>query len=167
MSEAFPDWQRQLQAASSKSPDAKHAFVATTRPDGTPAVRAMGFLGFAKGSSDVILQTHAQSHKAEHLQHNPCVEICIYAHKTSEQFRIRGKLTVIGPGQSDEALCNERQRQWALPMPSYVRAKYFRLEDDQRQHEDPILAAQVAAAFRQKPNGQDKALLWRKQDVNP
>lgn len=43
-----------------------------------------------------------RSHKAEHLQHNPCVEICIYAHKTSEQFRIRGKLTVIGPGQSDE-----------------------------------------------------------------
>ena len=43
-----------------------------------------------------------RSHKAEHLQHNPCAEICIYAHKTSEQFRIRGKLTVIGPGQSDE-----------------------------------------------------------------
>ncbi len=49
----------------------------------------------------------------------------------------------------------------------HCRAKYFRLEDDQRQHEDPELAAQVAAAFSQKPNGQDKALLWRKQDVNP
>ena len=62
-----------------------------------------------------------RSHKAEHLQHHPCVEICIYAHKTSEQFRIQGKLTVIGPGQSDEVgsscciACQPAQAQLPLP----------------------------------------------------
>ena len=49
----------------------------------------------------------------------------------------------------------------------HCRARYFRLEEDHCQHKDPESAAQVAAAFSQKPDRQDKALLWRKQDVNP
>lgn len=45
-------------------------------------------------------------------------EVCFYLKKTREQFRIKGRLQVVGAGERDEVLAKARRHQWTQISPT-------------------------------------------------
>eukprot|EP00884_Botryococcus_braunii_P001666 jgi/Botrbrau1/114/Bobra.0022s0102.2 len=58
------------------------------------------------------LATVARSEKVEHVKLQPAAEICWYFPESREQYRILGKLTVIGEEYPDAEMLQARQKMW-------------------------------------------------------
>ncbi|HEY9663119.1 MAG TPA: pyridoxamine 5'-phosphate oxidase family protein, partial [Allocoleopsis sp.] len=93
-------------------PDSHYVQLATVRADGRPANRTVVFRGFLDNTNQLKFITDARSEKAEQIAAHPWGEVCWYFPNTREQFRISGKLTLVGHKFSNKALLKARQLQW-------------------------------------------------------
>ena len=76
---------------------AKFVQLATTRLDGSPAVRTVVMRGFVAEQPQHLqlkFATDARSTKCQQLSNAPAVELCWYFSHTWEQFRLRGQMKV-------------------------------------------------------------------------
>jgi len=108
--------------------------LATADNKGNPACRTVVFRGFldvgtAERGTEMAMKmiTDARSEKVKHAAHNPAAELVWWFSKSSEQYRVAGKLVFVGNSKSDPAagaltrlpaevqtrLRNARQQQWA------------------------------------------------------
>lgn len=99
-------WQATLEEALKKNRrDAPHRYLqlASLDSDGYPANRTVVFRGFSEGG-ELMVVTDRRSAKIEQLRHDARVEACWYFTRTREQFRIRGRVTLVeaGAARSDE-----------------------------------------------------------------
>jgi PPOX class probable FMN-dependent enzyme len=78
--------------------------LATVRADGTPAVRSLVFRGFDEGTASLYMVTDARSAKVDEIHHAASGELCWYFTHTREQFRLRGTLSLAGPGSDASSL---------------------------------------------------------------
>jgi PPOX class probable FMN-dependent enzyme len=88
------------------------------RGDGRPACRTVVFRGFLGGPEDaeeasrLTFVTDARSEKVEELGRQPACELCWYLPGTREQFRISGRMEVVGArAATGEGAKRGRQRQ--------------------------------------------------------
>ncbi|MCC3408284.1 MAG: pyridoxamine 5'-phosphate oxidase family protein [Microcoleus sp. PH2017_10_PVI_O_A] len=91
---------------------ARYLQLATVRADGRPANRTVVFRGFLENTNHLKFITDIRSQKAEEINLCPWGEICWYFPKTREQFRIAGKLVLVGANCSDAELCAARRTAW-------------------------------------------------------
>jgi PPOX class probable FMN-dependent enzyme len=93
--------------------------LATVGLDGGPAVRTVVFRGFLDGSDALRFTTDTRSAKAEQVAEDPRAEACWLFREAREQFRLLGKLRLIGEDHPDEDLAEARLESWgALPTSS-------------------------------------------------
>jgi PPOX class probable FMN-dependent enzyme len=93
-------------------PHARYVQLATVRLDGRPANRTVVFRGFWDDSNQLKFVTDARSRKVAEINHQPWAEVCWYFANTREQFRLAGKLTLVGHQEFSPLLQNARQRTW-------------------------------------------------------
>lgn len=86
--------------------------LATVRGDGRPANRTVVFRGFLEDSNQLKFITDARSEKADQITAQPWAEVCWYFPNTREQFRISGKLILVGVDACDRTLQQARQITW-------------------------------------------------------
>lgn len=91
-------------------PDSRFFQLATIATDHYPANRTVVFRGFRQDSNDLQIISDARSQKNAHLQAHPQAEICWYFTKSREQFRFRGRITVID--HKNTGLAMLRQSVW-------------------------------------------------------
>lgn len=91
---------------------ARYLQLATVRADGRPANRTVVFRGFLGDTNQLKFITDIRSQKAEEINLYPWGEICWYFPKTREQFRIAGKLVLVGADCADSALCLSWRTAW-------------------------------------------------------
>jgi PPOX class probable FMN-dependent enzyme len=117
-----PPWSALLDAAvrsGAAQPAAPYAQLATLRPDGRPANRTVVVRGLLEPGSRPLVTTDARSAKAGQLAARPWAELCWFFPETREQFRLLGRVTLIGPDAADPDLAAARARTWeALSEPS-------------------------------------------------
>ena len=102
--------------------------LATVNVDGKPSNRTVVFRGFADEALQMV--TDARSEKVQQIQTYPWGEACWYFPVTREQFRIAGKLTLIGPDSHTkdmrsnawQALSAKARQQFFWPHPGQPRA---------------------------------------------
>ena len=85
----------------------RYVQFATVSSDNLPAVRTLEFLGF-HGQEALLFDTDIRSKKVADLTANPVAEICWYFPLTKEQFRIRGKVSIVTAESKEESLLAER-----------------------------------------------------------
>jgi PPOX class probable FMN-dependent enzyme len=93
-------------------PYARYLQLATVRLDGKPANRTVVFRGFLENTNQLTFVTDQRSQKIDQIQHQAWAEICWYFPTTREQFRLLGKLTRVGPENTDTKLSQARLRLW-------------------------------------------------------
>ena len=97
---------------------ARYLQLATVTPDGLPANRTIVFRGFLEDSNQLKFITDSRSQKVEQIEQieqiekNSWSEACWYFPKTREQFRLRGKLTVVRANHPHPKLAKARQTTW-------------------------------------------------------
>lgn len=91
---------------------ARYLQLATIRSDGRPANRTLVFRGFLDDTNQLKFVTDSRSQKAEQIKKQPWAEACWYFPSTREQFRILGKLTLVGENHPDPELQKARQISW-------------------------------------------------------
>ncbi|NJL87770.1 MAG: pyridoxamine 5'-phosphate oxidase [Leptolyngbyaceae cyanobacterium SM1_1_3] len=91
---------------------ARYLQLATLRCDQRPANRTVVFRGFLAETNRLQFVTDSRSDKIEQIEQNPWGEGCWYFVKTREQFRLLGKLTVVGPVHAEADLLAARQKIW-------------------------------------------------------
>ena len=91
---------------------ARYLQLATVRADGRPANRTVVFRGFLADTNQLKFITDIRSQKVEEINLYPWGEICWYFPKTREQFRIAGKLVLVGQDCLDSELCTGRGTAW-------------------------------------------------------
>ena len=84
---------------------------------GKPRCRTVVMRGFTKtgnksGQEALRMITDARSEKVDHIGKNPWGELVYWFGKTNEQYRISGRLELIGDNESDEDLDRARRQQW-------------------------------------------------------
>lgn len=92
-------WRERLTAALEANvdqPQSRYVQLATVRPGGRPANRTLVFRGVQDPGDRLLFTTDLRSEKVEHLKSNPWVEVCWYFSVTREQFRVLGRIEVIG-----------------------------------------------------------------------
>jgi PPOX class probable FMN-dependent enzyme len=90
----------------------RYVQLATLRLDGTPANRTIVFRGFLDETNILKFITDSRSQKTEEINHNHQGEICWYLPKTREQFRITGKLILVGENHKNLELIKARESLW-------------------------------------------------------
>jgi pyridoxamine 5'-phosphate oxidase len=108
-------WRSHLAAALHRNrslPVSRYLQLATVRADGHPANRTVVFRGFLEDTNQLKFITDLRSQKVEEINIYPWGEICWYFPKTREQFRIAGKLVLVGAEYPDATLCASRRRAW-------------------------------------------------------
>eukprot|EP00747_Dinoflagellata_sp_TGD_P171330 gnl/TRDRNA2_/TRDRNA2_205143_c0_seq1.p1 gnl/TRDRNA2_/TRDRNA2_205143_c0~~gnl/TRDRNA2_/TRDRNA2_205143_c0_seq1.p1 ORF type:complete len:253 (+),score=30.85 gnl/TRDRNA2_/TRDRNA2_205143_c0_seq1:259-1017(+) len=91
--------------------------IATVSEEGLPTCRTVVFRGFTptepSGGSPQALRmiTDARSEKVAHIQRSPSCEMVWWFSQSSEQYRIAGKLQLVGPEDAGD-LQTARQEQW-------------------------------------------------------
>lgn len=93
-------------------PYSRYLQLATIRTDGRPANRTVVFRGFLEDSNQLQIITDSRSEKISQIERQPWTEACWYFTKTREQFRLLGKLTVVGVDYPDESLQKARRLVW-------------------------------------------------------
>lgn len=86
--------------------------LATVGENGYPANRTVVFRGFLEDSNQLKIITDSRSQKAEQITKQSWGEICWYFPTTREQFRLSGRLILVGVAHPDVALQEARQRTW-------------------------------------------------------
>ena len=100
--EALPHWRNIIDisiARSRKVRGGNYVQLATVTPEGHPRVRTVVQRGiFAHGDHKNVFKfiTDRRSEKVAQIATQPEAEMCWWFVKSSEQYRIRGKLTVVG-----------------------------------------------------------------------
>ncbi|NCO76595.1 MAG: pyridoxamine 5'-phosphate oxidase [Cyanobacteria bacterium] len=115
MSEILAPWRTLLQRALHRNRSqifSRYFSLATISEDGFPTNRMVVFRGFLDNSNQVKIITDIRSEKFTHLTNNSSSEICWYFAKTREQFRIKGKITLITEICQDKNLLSEREKVW-------------------------------------------------------
>src|SRR5262245_34049242 len=95
-----PPWREALDealGAHAGEPSARYAQLATVRPDGRPANRTVVVRGLLDPGGRPVVTTDARSAKAGDLAERPWAELCWYFPGTREQFRLLGRVTLVGP----------------------------------------------------------------------
>mmetsp|Transcript_22633 Transcript_22633/g.35406 ORF Transcript_22633/g.35406 Transcript_22633/m.35406 type:complete len:211 (-) Transcript_22633:768-1400(-) len=98
--DGFPSWRSSLNRSLKKNRSvayAKYMQVATVRPTGAPANRTVVFRGWVPDTHSFYFVTDSRSEKIGEIAQNPHTEIAWYFAVSREQYRISGKLSVIGP----------------------------------------------------------------------
>lgn len=93
-------------------PSARFAQLATVRPDGRPACRTVVVRGRLGPDASVLITTDSRSAKFGELMASPWAELCWYFPETREQFRLLGRVTVVGP-EGPDGLSEARLATWA------------------------------------------------------
>eukprot|EP01097_Dermamoeba_algensis_P006919 TRINITY_DN4320_c0_g1_i5.p1 TRINITY_DN4320_c0_g1~~TRINITY_DN4320_c0_g1_i5.p1 ORF type:complete len:259 (-),score=55.47 TRINITY_DN4320_c0_g1_i5:37-813(-) len=119
-------WRTPLQSSISRNKsDRASSWVqlATISPSGRPTVRTLVFRGFYEPPAVppfLKFVTDRRSEKVTHIQSSPFVEVCWYFPITREQWRISGKLSIIGKevcinhtGVNLDMLEEERKLSWS------------------------------------------------------
>lgn len=83
--------------------------LATVDRQNHPRNRTVVFRGFLEGTQTIVLATDSRSEKLDQLHHNPYAAICWYFSKTREQFRLTGKVAVVGPESTPYAIAAGEQ----------------------------------------------------------
>ena len=114
-------WRPALDAArraNERLPASRYAQLATVRPDGRPANRTVVVRGLLDPGDLIAVTTDARSAKVADLALLPWAELCWTFSETREQFRLLGRVTVVGPDAVGR-FSEERGRVWSeLPEPS-------------------------------------------------
>ena len=124
---AVPPWRPLLRAAmqrEGRSVAARWVQLATTGRDGAPRVRTLVFRGWA-GADQLELFSDQRSEKVTELANDGAAELCWLFPKARQQFRLRGKVTLITATEQPE-LCQQRWRNlsdtgravWGWPTPA-------------------------------------------------
>lgn len=92
--------------------NARYFQLATVRADEMPANRTVVFRGFLGETNCLKIVTDARSEKAGQIDSHAWGEICWYFPKTREQFRLFGKLILVGENHGDVGLQKARQIAW-------------------------------------------------------
>lgn len=188
-------------------PNARYVQLATVRPDGSPANRTIVFRGFVGGpfcrnvdpqnnlADTLQFVTDRRSEKAIEIKHQALGEVCWYFPKTREQFRLRGRLTLITEDMLDvpnmpfqavrshlwQSLSDNARIQFAWPHPGQNRADTGAFHPDPPDEKQPLphfcaLLLHPSAVdhleLRGEPQnrwqyGLDEHLKWEKRAVNP
>lgn len=90
----------------------RYVQLATVQADGRPANRTVVFRGFLEDSNQLKFVTDTRSQKAEQIPLSPWSEVCWYFPTTREQFRIAGRLTLVGADHPEPALQQARKAAW-------------------------------------------------------
>lgn len=109
-------------------PYCRYLQLATINIDGKPSNRTVVFRGFMGEALQMV--TDGRSEKVKQIQVHPWGEICWYFTVTREQFRIAGKLTLIGQDddaedirlQAWQAMSAKARQQFYWPHPGQDRA---------------------------------------------
>lgn len=91
---------------------ARYFQLATVTQNGRPANRTVVFRGFLPDTNQLKIVTDSRSAKIEQTEHQPWGEACWYFTKTREQFRLAGRLTLVGADYPNEVLREARQETW-------------------------------------------------------
>lgn len=111
----LPDWRQILTGVlhrNRKQPYSRYFQLATVQTDGYPANRTVVFRGFLNDTSQLKIIVDSRSQKIDQIQHQPFAEACWYFTETREQFRLAGKLTLIGVDYDDAELQKSRVSTW-------------------------------------------------------
>ncbi len=95
--------------------------LATTRADGTPAVRTLVFREFCELSLELRMVTDRRSGKVGEIEASPRGEISWYLTHTREQFRLRGSLRLEGA----EAVSQHARRKLWNGLSAKAREQFF------------------------------------------
>lgn len=112
---SFAPWRSPLSRALHRNRSEAHSRyfqLATVTKEGNPANRTVVFRGFMPNSNWLQIGTDSRSEKIEQIEHQPRGEVCWYFTKTREQFRLTGKLTIIGANSSNPVFEKARQALW-------------------------------------------------------
>jgi len=83
-----------------------------TPKDGRPANRTVVFRGFLGETETLTFVTDARSSKVQEVDHDDRAEACLYLPITREQFRVSGRLQVVGHACADSGLLDARRAAW-------------------------------------------------------
>lgn len=111
----LPDWRQILIGVlhrNRKQPYSRYFQLATVRTDGYPANRTVVFRGFLNDTSQLKIIVDSRSEKINQIQHQHAAEACWYFTETREQFRLAGKLTLVGADCDDMELQKARVSTW-------------------------------------------------------
>ncbi|MGE3818079.1 MAG: pyridoxamine 5'-phosphate oxidase family protein [Isosphaeraceae bacterium] len=111
---AEPSWIALLDAAIETHrhlPTSRYAQLATVRLDGRPANRTVVVRGRFEPGFRPLITTDLRSDKVSELSATPWAELCWYFSETREQFRLFGKVTLVG-AEGDSKLQAHRHRVW-------------------------------------------------------
>ena len=189
-------------------PNARYVQLATVRSDGSPANRTIVFRGFVgeqfccktdsikKDLHDTLqFVTDRRSEKAIEIGHQALGEVCWYFPKTREQFRLRGRLTLVTAETANDpdvplqevrshlwqALSDNARIQFAWPYPGQPRAESTEFQPQQPDERHPLpdfcaLLLHPSAVdhleLRGDPQNRwhyrlDETSGWQQQAVNP
>jgi pyridoxamine 5'-phosphate oxidase len=95
-----------------RQPYSRYFQLATVQTDGYPANRTVVFRGFLNDTSQLKIIVDSRSQKIDQIQHQPFAEACWYFTETREQFRLAGKLTLVGADCDDAELQKARVSTW-------------------------------------------------------
>lgn len=194
-------WKQMLQQsldANKKLPYAKYYQIATVKPgpEPRPANRTVVHRSFY-GDDGLTFVTDLRSEKVGELKANPLGEAAWYFEDSREQFRLGGRLTVVGYQHPDEKLLEERRKTWSTLSPggrgqfTYPDPRQPRKPDDEGEFkkEPPSEDSEPESNFCivildvdavdyvnlrgprriefTSNNGPDGKRQWSSQDVNP
>eukprot|EP00128_Syssomonas_multiformis_P011235 Colp12_sorted_trinity150504_noHs@6905 len=93
-----PKWFKDLKEAHSVNNKTNRGYIqlATVRPNGMPANRTVVFRNFFHDTPLLSICIDTRSEKAEQIEHFPFGEIAWYMPETREQFRLSGRLFIVG-----------------------------------------------------------------------
>jgi len=109
-------WLSRIEVSIAKSRKIKggnYVQIATVASDGLPHCRTVVFRGFSKIGSTSLMRmiTDARSEKVQQITDRPACEMVWWFSQSSEQYRIRGNLILVGPNTTGE-LQEARNQQW-------------------------------------------------------
>lgn len=114
MKEIGEGWRPLLEEAlrlHAHQPPSRYAQLASVRQDGRPANRTVNFRFFLDPGDRLVFTTDLRSAKITQLKAQPWAELCWYFEETREQFRLSGRVEIVGESQDPE-LDFARLRTW-------------------------------------------------------
>ena len=113
MAPGIASWQELLKRALTGSSPAAHYFqLATADEDGIPDSRTVVFRGFLPTDDDIAFVSDSRSAKVRQANANPHGAICWYIGEKRQQFRLQGRLIVVGAETENTELAQARQSAW-------------------------------------------------------
>ncbi|KAA8516196.1 hypothetical protein F0562_019375 [Nyssa sinensis] len=106
-------WKQLLLNALESNSNLKHASffqLATIGSNGGPSNRTVVFRGFQENSDKILIHTDCRTRKIDDLKHCPVAEICWYFTDSWEQFRINGRIDIIGASNPDPVKLQQREK---------------------------------------------------------